>query len=86
MKAPAAIGKIFGRLIITGLSHVDLHGFWVVKCRCVCGNDYIVRFATLRAGRSKSCGCLRRETARATAKARRSTPHGKSHTPRHRTP
>lgn len=86
MKAPTAIGRTFGRLTITGLSHVDFHRFWVVKCRCTCGNDCTVRFATLQAGGSRSCGCLRRETARATAKARRSTTHGKSRTSKTRIP
>ena len=74
MKAPDATGQIFGRLTITGLSHVDSHRFWVVRCRCACGSSYTVRFASLRSGRSRSCGCLRRETARENATSRPSTP------------
>jgi hypothetical protein len=31
------------------------------RCRCECGNEVIVRGANLRAGLTRSCGCLRRE-------------------------
>ena len=30
-------------------------------CRCDCGNEKVVIGANLRAGRTKSCGCLQRE-------------------------
>lgn len=35
------------------------HGYWL--CRCDCGASAIVRDEHFRSGRSKSCGCLRRE-------------------------
>ena len=31
------------------------------KCVCDCGNETIVRAASLKKGRTKSCGCLRRK-------------------------
>lgn len=81
MKAPDAIGHTFGRLTITGLSHVDPHRFWIVECRCICGSVRAVRFATLRAGRTRSCGCLRRETTRAIGErlARKAPPTSTGH-------
>lgn len=33
--------------------------YWV--CRCECGNVRAVEQCSLRAGKSRSCGCLRRE-------------------------
>src|SRR5262245_37486772 len=44
-------------------------------CRCDCGTERIVFVESLRAGRSKSCGCLSRELASA-----RLTTHGMSKT------
>lgn len=53
-------GKRFGRLSVTrkgatkgGKAH------WL--CVCECGHEVIVSGDSLRAGRTKSCGCIRRE-------------------------
>lgn len=35
-------------------------------CRCVCGKERMVRDRNLRDGRSRSCGCLRREVVSVT--------------------
>lgn len=48
-------GRTFGRL--TALEYVGgRYRKW--KCRCECGNDYFGTGADLRAGHTKSCGCL----------------------------
>lgn len=38
-------------------------------CHCDCGNDIIVLGGSLRTGKTRSCGCLRRERMRAAARA-----------------
>jgi hypothetical protein len=34
------------------------------KCRCECGNELNVKYASLRSGTKKSCGCLKRDRLR----------------------
>lgn len=55
-------GLQFGRLLV--LSNVvgrrGAKAKWI--CRCSCGNEKIVCSGKLRDGRTRSCGCLRRET------------------------
>lgn len=67
------VGTRFGRLQTT--APVDFSdkrpgrgGF--VACICDCGTECIVRTASLRNGRSQSCGCLQREAVRRTAAGR----------------
>lgn len=54
------VGQKFGRLVALeeviseGNSHI-----W--KCRCTCGNEITVKQEALKAGRVRSCGCLRLE-------------------------
>jgi hypothetical protein len=55
------IGQQFGRLVVTGRAENAKRGFAQWHCRCSCGNHVVVRGAQLRGGRSKSCGCLRKE-------------------------
>lgn len=51
------------------------YGYWTVLerskningrsswlCECKCGNKKVIKLSDLRNGRSRSCGCLRRET------------------------
>lgn len=45
-------------------------------CKCECGNEVVVVGASLINGRSKSCGCLQKESARKLKKT-----HGQSKTP-----
>ena len=59
-------GQRFGKLIV--LEKIDYkdtpnrsEALW--RCQCDCGNLTTVKGTNLREGRTKSCGCLQRETA-----------------------
>lgn len=70
-------GQRFGRLVVIerGEDYVreTLRPFMKPKrfrlvrwhCRCDCGNEVDVLSINLRAGKSQSCGCLRRDVQRA---------------------
>ena len=56
-KAADLTDMVFGSL--TALYRTENHGdrtAWL--CRCVCGNEVVVTTHDLRAGKTKSCGCL----------------------------
>lgn len=78
-RQPELVGKRFGRLVLlerisaVGSKHVA----WM--CRCDCGVVKSLVIDGLRSGRTKSCGCLRKEALNA-----RCTLHGQSNTPLHR--
>ena len=64
-------GRRFGRLTVlrrSGTYHYKRGGsdhtcpLWL--CRCDCGAEAEILGNNLRAGRSRSCGCLRSETSR----------------------
>ena len=57
-------GKKFERLTVIKLSHIDgrRQRYWL--CKCDCGNEKIIRGASLQNGATRSCGCLRKETNR----------------------
>lgn len=64
-KIPTLIGQRFGRLVVIekAPSLKSSRGKrWL--CKCDCGNTTIVTQYTLRAGTTRSCGCLLRETMR----------------------
>jgi len=53
-------GLHIGRLTVLALiGKIKARSVW--RCRCDCGEIAIVRSAYLTSGRTKSCGCLRRE-------------------------
>lgn len=52
-------GQRFGRLVVQ--EYIN-DGRWL--CRCDCGQTCSVRSWSLRNGRTKSCGCLARDTSR----------------------
>lgn len=54
----------FGRLCVLGVGGRGTLNVILWQCQCDCGNTHIVRGAELVTGRSKSCGCLRREILR----------------------
>jgi len=66
-------GKRFGRWTVLAILRDRGAVRWL--CRCDCGTSRIVHGKLLRKGKSKSCGCLKRELSR-----KRATTHGMSGT------
>ncbi|MCI1895071.1 MAG: AP2 domain-containing protein [Lactobacillus sp.] len=70
-RAPRAIdltGQHFGRLTVlrrAGINAANGNARW--ECQCECGNLAVVDGYGLRKGTTASCGCLRKELARARA-------------------
>ena len=54
-------GQKFGRLTAIEMTDKRQNKSVVWKCLCQCGNTCEVVAASLRAGRTKSCGCLKQE-------------------------
>lgn len=54
-------GERFGRLVVVGLDSKDQRGQTHWLCECDCGNEVVVRRSNLISGKTKSCGCIRRE-------------------------
>lgn len=60
------IGHHYGRLTVMGFSEkVKNDRKW--NCQCECGNSVSVRAKGLKSGKTKSCGCLRKETSATTS-------------------
>ncbi len=55
------IGRRFGRLTVLKIADRRNGPFYL--CRCACGTEKIICGANIRAGRTKSCGCLRKNIA-----------------------
>lgn len=58
------VGKTFGRLTVAADSGVRNKGYRLWVCKCICGGK-TVSTERLQTGRTRSCGCLLREIARA---------------------
>ena len=54
-------GQIFGRWTVLEKANRNASGHYYYWCLCECGFKGRVVAYTLRAGTSKSCGCLQRE-------------------------
>lgn len=53
-------GQRFGKLVVLEIAETkNWNVYW--KCQCDCGNTKNVLAARLRSGKTKSCGCLRKE-------------------------
>jgi hypothetical protein len=71
MPAKDLAGRRFGRLVV-----LDYAGASTWRCRCDCGAVLNVKTYALNCGKTRSCGCLRRETA-----ARKATKHNGANEP-----
>lgn len=61
-KAKNLIGKKFGKLTVISTNGDKKRNRLIYKCLCECGNEKEVSADLLQAGRTKSCGCLLKET------------------------
>lgn len=68
-------GKTFGRLTVLDRATNDSHGNIRFRCMCKCGCETVVTASHLKAGHTRSCGCLIPDTTSA-----RVTKHGWGHT------
>lgn len=62
-------GDRYGRLVVLRRVENGARRQARFLCRCDCGTEVIVLAYVLRAGTTKSCGCLRRELMRRRAEA-----------------
>lgn len=72
-------GLKFGRWKALLRVGIDIHGKFVWLCECVCGNRKKINSDSLIRGRSKSCGCLKKELS-----SKRLTTHGMSNSVEYR--
>lgn len=56
------IGNQYGRLTVIGYAGTNKYHRSMWKCVCTCGNSKIVNSNSLQQGRTRSCGCLDKET------------------------
>jgi hypothetical protein len=69
-RSPSLVGEVFGRLtVLARAESTDRARRASWRCRCACGQETIVQGHSLRGGRTRSCGCLRAELARASIAA-----------------
>jgi hypothetical protein len=60
-----ALPKI-GRLQVIELSHKNKWGAYYIKCKCDCGNIISTDFSSLNKTKTRSCGCLQKESVKNT--------------------
>lgn len=61
-------GRRFGRLVVIerqGTQKDAWHYDPLWLCRCDCGTECLITGPALRYGKTRSCGCLRKELSRA---------------------
>ena len=56
-------GTVFGRLTVSARAE-SFGAYTASRCRCVCGNEVVVRNTSLHDGNTRSCGCLVADTTR----------------------
>jgi hypothetical protein len=56
-------GEVFGRLMVKEYVNTDAHGRAMWRCLCECGAEPVIAGKSMTGGRTKSCGCYRREVA-----------------------
>ena len=73
------VGQKFSRWTVVECAGRNKYGQSLWRCKCDCGNEALVTGYDLRGNRSKSCGCLQKESA-----SKSKTTHGESKTELHR--
>lgn len=63
-----SIGEKFGRLLVISYKGKNKHHKSLVLTKCDCGNESVKLINSLRSGKTKSCGCLHKETSKSTMK------------------
>lgn len=71
MKPKSEIGIRYGRLVVESREGSTAGRMAKWRCVCDCGNKKVVVGSELRAGKTKSCGCLRKEPQRVDETGRR---------------
>ena len=56
------VGSKFGRLTVCAIKQCENSKRNLLQCQCECGNTTFVSRCDLVSGKTKSCGCLRKET------------------------
>lgn len=70
-------GSVFGRLKVLGFGGRKGRAVvWV--CECECGNQVLARLDHMKAGRTRSCGCLNKELQSKNFKKHGMAPYDKS--------
>lgn len=64
-----APGTRFERLVVLAPAGRSRGGQALVRCKCDCGTEIVADAHNVKSGRSKSCGCLRRDLAHGKATA-----------------
>jgi len=54
------VGNVYGDLTVLSLFGKNALGAYIWLCQCKCGNQKPILGTNLRAGNTKSCGCLRK--------------------------
>lgn len=67
-KAIDLTGKKFGRLTAIKRVGSDKYYYSTWLCKCECGKEKICTSNSLKSGKIKSCGCLKKETAKRNGK------------------
>ena len=57
-------GRVYGSLTVIELATKDKNNQTLWKCQCVCGYQPVVRRNDLVSGKSKSCGCSKKNRRR----------------------
>jgi hypothetical protein len=58
------LGKKFGRLEVISFEGSTDGGIALWRVRCECGTEFVACSNNIRYGRTRSCGCLRKELTR----------------------
>ena len=65
------VGQRFGRLTVLEKTDKRKNRYIIWKCKCDCGNITYVDTGNLKKGKTRSCGCIKREILRERAKNRK---------------